>query len=130
MTFEYRSPKPKWNIDMTIADAKSISTLLTTMVVGLVNVSSLHAQEEPAKGEHPPIPATIPATISDGKLSEFGFISHTIDCPKYFDRFGKGRTETIEVLLPDKMESGKRYPVLYALAPLSSCRSSCCRPSW
>jgi hypothetical protein len=78
--------------------------LFAAMVVGLVNVSSLHAQEEPAKGEH----AAIPAAISDGKLSEFGFISHTIDCPKYFDRFGKRRTETIEVLLPDKMESGNR----------------------
>ena len=30
------------------------------------------------------------------------------------------KTETIEVLTPDKMESGKRYPVIYALAPLTS----------
>ena len=85
--------------------------------------SLLHAQEkpskpEPAKAKLPPIPAT----IADGKLSEFGFISHTIDCPKYFARFygGKKRNETIEVLLPGKMEPGKRYPVLYALAPLTS----------
>ena len=89
----------------------------------LVTAASLLCAQETAKVERPPIPAK----ITDGKRSEFGFISHTIECPKYFDRYqemyakgGEKLTETIEVLLPDKMVPGKRYPVIYALAPLTS----------
>lgn len=97
------------------------NTIIATTLFVAIAASSLDAQEEPstqepAKGERP----AIAATISDGKPSKFGFISHTISCPTYFDRFRKGRMETIEVLLPDKMVSGERYPVMYALAPLTS----------
>ena len=47
---------------MSSANTKWRSFLLAlfaAMVVGLVNVSSLHAREEPAKGEHAAIPAAI-----------------------------------------------------------------------
>lgn len=97
------------------------NTIIAITVFVVTTVCLLHAEEKPSKQETAkPKPAPVAATISDGKRSKFGFISHTISCPKYFDRFGKNRTETIEVLLPDKMVDGKRYPVIYALAPLTS----------
>ena len=56
MSFERRSPKLKRSANVNTVNAKSKSFLL----------------------------ALLAATISDGKLSEFGFISHTIDCPGLF----------------------------------------------
>ena len=68
------------------------------------------------------IPVPVNARIDSGRRTEHGFISHTVDCPYYFSRYAKTPHEkvmsTIEVLLPDDMKPGKRYPVLYALPPI------------
>ena len=95
-------------------------TLLLATAVSLLLAQEKSKKQETANVERPPVAAE----IADGKRSEFGFISHAIDCPTYFaphaDRPGQKLIETIEVLLPDKMVPGKRYPVVYAIAPLTS----------
>ena len=81
-------------------------TLLLATAVSLLLAQEKSKKQETAKVERPPVAAE----IADGKRSEFGFISHAIDCPTYFaphaDRPGQKLIETIEVLLPDKMVPG------------------------
>src|SRR5262249_3772713 len=48
-------------------------------------------------------------TISAGQRGPSGIITHTVTCP-----YQAGQTE-IRVLLPDTMEPGKRYKVVYVL---------------
>jgi len=96
------------------------NTIIPITLLLVTAACPLCAEEKPkeqqtAKAERP----AVAAKITDGKRTKFGFISHTIECPTYFARY-RPKTETIEVLTPDKMESGKRYPVIYALAPLTS----------
>ena len=47
--------------------------------------------------------------ISEAKPDRNGFLVHTIESP-----YQAGPTE-IKVLLPDRLEPGKRYPVVYVL---------------
>ncbi|MBC8116232.1 MAG: hypothetical protein H7062_17735, partial [Candidatus Saccharimonas sp.] len=57
------------------------------------------------------------ATISSGKKSVEGWITHTVE-----SEFQAKPTE-IRVLLPDKLDSAKRHPVLYVL-PVEAARES------
>ena len=47
--------------------------------------------------------------ISNARAHQYGFVTHTVE-----SEYQHGETE-IRVLLPDKIETGKRYPVLYLL---------------
>lgn len=47
--------------------------------------------------------------VSGAAIDQQGFLSHTVECD-----YQEGRTE-IKVLLPDRLEKDKRYPVLYVL---------------
>src|SRR3954447_26670704 len=48
-------------------------------------------------------------TISDARKDASGVLVHTVECD-YQDR-----PTTIQVLLPARLDKGKRYPVLYVL---------------
>jgi len=47
--------------------------------------------------------------IAEAKKDENGFLSHVVEC-----EFQKGQTQ-IKVLLPDRLEKDRRYPVVYVL---------------
>jgi S-formylglutathione hydrolase FrmB len=49
------------------------------------------------------------SSVSAARPNEQGFLSHTVDSP-----YQSGQTE-IRVLLPSRLEDGKRYPVIYVL---------------
>jgi Putative esterase len=48
-------------------------------------------------------------SIAEPKKNDHGFLCHTVQC-----EFQAGRTE-IQVLLPERLEKDKRYPVVYVL---------------
>jgi hypothetical protein len=52
---------------------------------------------------------TAPLQIGEAKKDDNGFLSHVVE-----SEFQKGRTE-IKVLLPDRLEKDRRYPVVYVL---------------
>jgi S-formylglutathione hydrolase FrmB len=49
------------------------------------------------------------SSVSDARQDDQGFLVHTVDSP-----YQSGQTE-IRVLLPSRLEDGKRYPVIYVL---------------
>lgn len=60
---------------------------------------------------NPPSPAAVSETVivAEAKRDAAGFLVHEVECP-----YQAGKTE-IRVLIPDKMDKGKRYPVIYLL---------------
>lgn len=61
----------------------------------------------PARSDEPRKPAE--PSISEANKNDNSFLVHTVQCD-----FQAGRTE-IQVLLPDRLEKDKRYPVVYVL---------------
>ena len=70
---------------MKNTNTKPKSLLLSAVLVILVSVALSHFASASFSAETKKEPA--PTKITDGKVSKFGFISHTIDCPRYFKQY-------------------------------------------
>lgn len=57
----------------------------------------------------PPLRADEPVTISEAKKDDNGFLVHDVRSPY------QAKATQIRLLLPDKLEKGKKYPVVYVL---------------
>jgi hypothetical protein len=60
-------------------------------------------------GEEPTAPTDVPFRVSEAEQEEQGFLVHRVRSP-----YQSGPTK-IKVLLPDRLEEGRRYRVLYVL---------------